>query len=73
MKIHDLTLDQWDVAQLVADGFTDAEIAEKRGTEEQTVRFHIWRIAIAWNLRKQGNTRAQIAAKATAYRLNTAA
>ena len=58
-----LTPQQQRVVELVVDGRTDQQIADKLHVEVQTVRFHIWRVARAWDLDKQGNTRAQIVAK----------
>lgn len=63
MKRDGLTNQQYRVARLVADGKTDRQIAAALGIEEQTVRFHIWRIALAWQLDPQGNTRVQIATR----------
>lgn len=63
MKYNGLTPQQHRVAKLVADGRTDQQIADALKVAAQTVRFHVWRIAIEWKLDRQGNTRAQIVAK----------
>lgn len=56
-----LTPQQARVAMLVAEGATDKAIAEKLEIHVQTVRFHIRRIAVAWQLDPTKVTRVQIA------------
>lgn len=56
-----LTPQQARVAIMVAAGETDKAIAEHLGVHVQTVRFHIRRIAIAWELDPAKVTRIQIA------------
>lgn len=56
-----LTPQQARVAIMVAAGDTDKEIAEHLDIHVQTVRFHIRRIALAWQLDPKKVTRVQIA------------
>ena len=50
MKYNGLTLRQLEVARLIADGRTDAQIARALGVRVNTVYFHVKRIAAAWRL-----------------------
>lgn len=61
MRHDGLTERQMQVAQLVAIGFLDKQIAQQLGVEEQTVRFHVSRIAEEWGIDgEQRNIRVQI-------------
>lgn len=56
-----LTDRQQQVAELVADGLPDKQIARALGIDEETVGYHIGRIVKVWNLDRSRNVRVQIA------------
>lgn len=49
------------VAELIADGLADRQIAAVMGVSWQCVRRHMERIGITWELDKSRNLRTQIA------------
>lgn len=59
-RLRELTPQQLRVAELVARGRTDKQIAAKLGIGEDTVAFHIRRIVVAWKLETSSNRRVQI-------------
>jgi DNA-binding NarL/FixJ family response regulator len=65
VKTQGLTDRQLQVARLIADGLPDKEIARRLHIEEQTVRFHVWRITRVWRLSDQLNIRVQITNRLT--------
>lgn len=60
MKTHGLTPQQFRVAELVANGLTDKEIAGRLTVSRSCIAFHVRRIALRWNLDKQRDARVQI-------------
>ena len=59
--MHGLTDDQWAVAELVAACWTVKQIAQRRGTRQQTVHLHIDAIMHRWRLDPTKDARTQIA------------
>lgn len=59
MRIDGLTAQQFRVAELIAAEKTDKDIGRALHIAPESVRFHIRRIASAWNL--TGNVRVAIA------------
>lgn len=64
--VRPLTPRQWQVAELIREGFTDKQIAAELGLAERTVRVHIARIRTKWALDAARNTRVQIARRMSA-------
>lgn len=65
MRYDGLTARQLEIGRLVADGWTDAQIAERIGIHVQSVRYHIWRIVSKWDLDGEKNVRVLIAQRIT--------
>lgn len=63
MKTDGLTRKTRKVAQLVADGLTDKEIAAALDISEDGVGYHVRRIVLAWGLDRNRNIRVLIANK----------
>jgi DNA-binding NarL/FixJ family response regulator len=61
MTCESLTDRQREVAQLVAEGYTDKVIAAKLGTTNKTVRYHVGRIVDALQLDRSRDVRILIA------------
>lgn len=57
----DLTSRQLQVAQLVRDGWTDKQIAAELQIDEETVAYHLRRIATICKLDRSRSIRIQIA------------
>lgn len=62
MKYDGLTERQLEVATLVSEGLTDKQIGDALSISEETVAFHVQRIATEWKLRDEAgkNIRVQI-------------
>ncbi len=58
VRIHGLTERQWQVAQLVAQGYSNKEIAAEQSVEPSTVNSHVHEILSVLGFRR----RSQIAA-----------
>lgn len=65
MRCDGLTQRQLEVAQLVADGLTDKQIAAALKISKRAANAHVQRIALTWRLDASKDLRVQISKRAS--------